>query len=132
MLQSSSRTAHDQIARTAEPHRDRHRRRAACGSGRPTASSPAVPSAPRATSTCGPVLWTTWGRDWRPVATPETVVDDLRKGRLAGGTVLLHDSDCTSAPGSWRSALGALPRLAEELEARGLRAGTLGAHGIAS
>jgi peptidoglycan/xylan/chitin deacetylase (PgdA/CDA1 family) len=77
-------------------------------------------------------LWTAWGRDWRPVATPETVVADLRKGRLAGGTVLLHDSDCTSAPGSWRSALGALPRLADELAAQGLRAGTVGAHAIPS
>ncbi|MCU1456564.1 MAG: polysaccharide deacetylase [Actinomycetia bacterium] len=78
------------------------------------------------------VLWTAWGRDWRPVATPETVVADLRKGRLAGGTVLLHDSDCTSSPGSWRSALGALPRLADELAAMGLRAGPVGDHGIAA
>ena len=48
-----------------------------------------------------------------------------------GGTVLLHDSDCTSYPGSWRSALGALPRLAEEFAKRGLEVGTVGTHGVA-
>jgi len=46
-----------------------------------------------------------------------------------GATVLLHDSDCTSAPGSWRSALGALPRLAELFAARGLAVGPLAEHG---
>jgi peptidoglycan/xylan/chitin deacetylase (PgdA/CDA1 family) len=75
-----------------------------------------------------PVLWTAWGRDWRSEATPQTVVTDLTAGQLDGGTVLLHDSDCTSAPGSWRSALGALPLLATEFAARGLRVGPLREH----
>jgi peptidoglycan/xylan/chitin deacetylase (PgdA/CDA1 family) len=76
------------------------------------------------------VLWTTWGRDWRRDATPQTVVDDVLRRYVDGGTVLLHDSDCTSFPGSWRSSLGALPRLAEELSARGLDVGPVGAHGL--
>jgi peptidoglycan/xylan/chitin deacetylase (PgdA/CDA1 family) len=76
------------------------------------------------------VLWTTWGRDWRREATPETVVADVTRRYVDGGTVLLHDSDCTSYPGSWHSSLGALPRLAEEFTARGLEVGTVGAHGI--
>ncbi len=76
------------------------------------------------------VLWTTWGRDWRREATPDTVVADVTRRYVDGGTVLLHDSDCTSYPGSWRSALGALPRLADEFAARGLTVGTVGDHGI--
>lgn len=77
-----------------------------------------------------PVLWTAWGRDWRAKATPASVVADLCRGRLDGGTVLLHDSDCTSAPGSWRNTLAALPLLGQALDTRGLRAGPLGEHGV--
>jgi peptidoglycan/xylan/chitin deacetylase (PgdA/CDA1 family) len=76
------------------------------------------------------VLWTSWGRDWRREATPETVVADVTRRYVDGGTILLHDSDCTSYPGSWHSALGALPRLADEFTSRGLEVGTVGAHGI--
>jgi peptidoglycan-N-acetylglucosamine deacetylase len=76
------------------------------------------------------VLWTTWGRDWRREATPASVVADVTRRYVDGGTVLLHDSDCTSYPGSWKSALGALPRLADEFAARGLAVGTVGAHGV--
>jgi peptidoglycan/xylan/chitin deacetylase (PgdA/CDA1 family) len=74
------------------------------------------------------VLWTTWGRDWRAEATPESVRREILEGHLDGGTILLHDSDCTSDPGAWRSALGALPRLAEDLDRRGLTLGPVGEH----
>jgi peptidoglycan/xylan/chitin deacetylase (PgdA/CDA1 family) len=76
------------------------------------------------------VLWTTWGRDWREEATAATVAADVVDGLLPGATVLLHDSDCTSAPDSWRAALGALPRLAEVFNERDLIVGPLGEHGI--
>jgi len=76
------------------------------------------------------VLWTTWGRDWRREATPQSVTADVLRRYVDGGTVLLHDSDCTSYPGSWRAALGALPRLADELSARGLVVGPVGDHGL--
>ena len=70
-----------------------------------------------------------WGREWTPGATPDSVYASL-SGRLRGGvTVLLHDSDCTSPPGSWRAALGALPRLLDECARRGLAVGPLGQHG---
>jgi peptidoglycan/xylan/chitin deacetylase (PgdA/CDA1 family) len=78
------------------------------------------------------VLWTAWGRDWRAEATPASVVADIGRGLGPGATVLLHDSDCTSAPDSWRSALGALSGLAEVTAARGLTVGPLSEHGIAS
>lgn len=77
------------------------------------------------------VLWTAWGRDWRAEATPESVVGDVLDGYVDGGTVLLHDSDCTSAPKCWRATLDALPSLAAELDARSLRVGPVGEHGIA-
>jgi peptidoglycan/xylan/chitin deacetylase (PgdA/CDA1 family) len=76
------------------------------------------------------VLWTTWGRDWRAEATPETVVADVVDGLKPGATVLLHDSDCTSAPGSWKATLGALPGLAEVFARRRLVVGPLGDHGL--
>src|SRR3954452_8163852 len=64
-----------------------------------------------------PVLWSAWGRDWRAQATPHSVVADLTAEPLAGATLLLHDSDLTSAAGSWRTALAALPLLAEHIAA---------------
>jgi peptidoglycan/xylan/chitin deacetylase (PgdA/CDA1 family) len=76
------------------------------------------------------VLWTTWGRDWREEATAESVAADVADGLRPGATVLLHDSDCTSAPGSWRATLGSLPRLAEIFAERGLCVGPLAEHGI--
>jgi peptidoglycan/xylan/chitin deacetylase (PgdA/CDA1 family) len=77
-----------------------------------------------------PVLWTCWGREWTPGATPGTVYASLT-GNLAGGaTVLLHDSDCTSPAGACAAALGALPRLLEECAVRGLRVGPVAEHGL--
>lgn len=86
----------------------------------------------RAAQECGlqTVLWTAWGRDWRASATPTSVVGDLQRGLLDGGTMLLHDSDCTSAPLSWRSTLGALPELIGELQGQGLAVGSLREHGL--
>jgi peptidoglycan-N-acetylglucosamine deacetylase len=67
-----------------------------------------------------PVLWSSWGRDWRAGATPAGIVADLFAGRTDGGTLLLHDSDLMSAAGSWRTTVAALPMLAEKLGDRGL------------
>jgi peptidoglycan/xylan/chitin deacetylase (PgdA/CDA1 family) len=76
------------------------------------------------------VLWTAWGKDWSATATPETVVRNVTRSLDSGGTVLLHDSDCTSAPGAWRSALGALPALLEWCADRDLEVGPLNGHGL--
>ncbi|HVU92851.1 MAG TPA: polysaccharide deacetylase family protein, partial [Jatrophihabitans sp.] len=73
-----------------------------------------------------PVLWSAWGRDWQAEATPETVVAALESGRTAGGTLLLHDSDAMSDPGSWRTTVAALPLLAERLAASRLMVGEFG------
>jgi len=90
-------------------------------------SGPAVLSASRLR--LRPVLWSTWGRDWRPDATPASVVADiLSAGGLDGSTVLLHDSDVTSARDSWRTAVAALPLLADVVTDAGLKARTLTEH----
>ncbi|MFB7667529.1 polysaccharide deacetylase family protein [Kitasatospora sp. NPDC056138] len=79
-----------------------------------------------------PMLWSTWGRDWTATASPDSVYRTVTRGLAGGGTVLLHDTDCTAAPGSWRSALGALPRLIDACHARGLRLGPLWEHRTAA
>lgn len=76
------------------------------------------------------VLWSAWGRDWQTDATPGSVVAELTRGVLAGGTVLLHDSDVTSAPGSWRVTVAVLPLLAKELGRQRLSPGPLCEHGV--
>lgn len=76
------------------------------------------------------VLWTTWGRDWRAQADPSSVLEDLKTRLAPGATLLLHDSDCTSAAGAWRSALGALEPLAELLAEQGLEVRPLAAHRV--
>ncbi|MGW5432177.1 polysaccharide deacetylase family protein [Streptomyces sp. NPDC004059] len=76
-----------------------------------------------------PVLWTCWGEDWTARATPASVHRTVTRDLDGGGTILLHDSDCTSAPGAWRSALGALPRILDTCAARDFAVGRLGDHG---
>ncbi|MEV8523881.1 polysaccharide deacetylase family protein [Streptomyces sp. NPDC052000] len=76
-----------------------------------------------------PVLWTAWGEDWRRRATPRSVHDTVMGSLRGGGTVLLHDSDCTSATGSWRTTLAALPALLDTWRGRGWQAGPLRDHG---
>ncbi|HET9168952.1 MAG TPA: polysaccharide deacetylase family protein [Actinospica sp.] len=78
-----------------------------------------------------PVLWSAWGRDWTASATPESVLRTVVRDLRGGGTVLLHDSDCTSKPESWRSTLGALPMLLEHCAERGWKVGPLREHGLA-
>ncbi len=75
-----------------------------------------------------PVLWDAWGRDWREDATPEDVVRDVLRDARSGSTVLLHDSDCTSAPDSWRVTAGALRPLVQRLRAESLTVGPLRDH----
>ncbi|MEU5592919.1 polysaccharide deacetylase family protein [Streptomyces sp. NPDC020298] len=78
-----------------------------------------------------PVLWTAWGRDWTACATAESVAATVLADLRGGGTVLLHDTDRQSAPGCWRAALAALPRLVGACRAAGLTVGPLGEHRVA-
>ena len=92
-------------------------------------STPALVAAKRLGLT--PVLWSSWGREWRQGATPAQVLQTLTADLTGGATVLLHDSDCTSPAGSWRAGLGAVPSLLDECAKRDLRVGPLGEHGPA-
>ena len=78
-----------------------------------------------------PVLWSAWGRDWTSRATPESVFHTVARDLRGGGTVLLHDSDCTSKPESWRATLGALPLLLAHCAEQGWEVGPLAAHALA-
>lgn len=75
------------------------------------------------------VLWSAWGRDWSAHATPDTIVRKVTSALRPGGTVLLHDTDRTSSPGSWRRTLTASERLLDAWSADGLPVGTLAEHG---
>lgn len=77
-----------------------------------------------------PVLWSAWGRDWTADAGPGSVLAEVTATLTGGGTVLLHDSDRTSHPGSWRAALGALPALVTRCRDAGWRVGPLAEHGL--
>lgn len=76
------------------------------------------------------VLWSEWGVDWRPDRSPEQVVTTVRRRLRPGGTVLLHDTDRTSAPGSWRATLGATELLLSHLADDGVPVGPLAEHGL--
>lgn len=75
-----------------------------------------------------PVLWTAWGKDWTAEATAASVLANVRRDLRGGGTVLLHDSDRTSAPDCWRSSLEALPDLVDGCRSKGLNVGPLVEH----
>ncbi len=76
------------------------------------------------------VLWSAWGRDWERRATPTSVTRLVTAQLRPGGTVLLHDSDRTSAPGSWRTTLVATEWLVHRWQCDGLAVGPLWAHGL--
>lgn len=74
------------------------------------------------------VLWSAWGRDWEPRATPSSVAGLVTAQVRPGGTVLLHDSDRTSAPGSWRTTLAATEWLVRLWRTDGIEVGGLDSH----
>jgi peptidoglycan-N-acetylglucosamine deacetylase len=76
------------------------------------------------------VLWTSVGVDWKATSTGPSVATHVERSFRPGATVLLHDSDITSAPGSWKATLEALPLLAERWGKAGLRVGPLREHAV--
>jgi peptidoglycan/xylan/chitin deacetylase (PgdA/CDA1 family) len=90
-------------------------------------SGPALPALHHLGLT--PVLWGAWGREWGTGATGASVLQTLRRGLDGGVTVLLHDSESVSPSGA-AAVLAALPSLLDECQARGLRVGPVGEHGL--
>jgi peptidoglycan-N-acetylglucosamine deacetylase len=67
-----------------------------------------------------PILWSRWGRDWEPNATPRSIAARVTKDVRGGDVLLLHDADYYSSDGSWRRTVAALPRVLAELQGRDL------------
>jgi peptidoglycan/xylan/chitin deacetylase (PgdA/CDA1 family) len=76
------------------------------------------------------VLWSDWGVDWRRGRTPAQVLDTVTRGLRPGGSVLLHDSDRTSTPGSWRTTLATTGPLLDLLDSREIPVGPLAEHWV--
>jgi peptidoglycan-N-acetylglucosamine deacetylase len=74
------------------------------------------------------VLWSASGRDWLAEANGKTVGAEIEASLRPGATLLLHDSDCVSAPGSWRAMIAALPVLQQRAAREGWEVGPLGDH----
>jgi peptidoglycan/xylan/chitin deacetylase (PgdA/CDA1 family) len=72
-----------------------------------------------------PVLWSQWGRDWTRRATAASITRNATERVRPGDIVLLHDADFYSARNSWERTASALPRILEELTARGLKSSVL-------
>jgi peptidoglycan/xylan/chitin deacetylase (PgdA/CDA1 family) len=67
------------------------------------------------------LLWSHWGRDWEPGATPRSIAARATAGAGEGAVLLLHDADDYGAAGSWRRTAAALPLIIETLAERGLQ-----------
>jgi peptidoglycan/xylan/chitin deacetylase (PgdA/CDA1 family) len=76
------------------------------------------------------VLWSAWGRDWEARATPPRIVRTVERTLGPGGTVLLHDTDRTSATGSWQHTLQASRVLLKCWADGPVAVGRLGDHGL--
>lgn len=65
-----------------------------------------------------PLLWSTWGKDWRKFTTPDRIANRVIKDLTQGGVVLLHDADFYSAQDSHRRTAAALKRILTHLKDR--------------
>jgi peptidoglycan/xylan/chitin deacetylase (PgdA/CDA1 family) len=74
------------------------------------------------------VLWSAWGVDWSQRATPASIVSAVSQSVRPGGTVLLHDTDRTAAPESWRRTLEATGVLLERWARADVLVGPLREH----
>jgi len=69
-----------------------------------------------------PLLWSTWGRDWRRRTSPAEIARLATRGLRPGDVVLLHDSDAYSSADSWRKTVAAVPSVIAAVEALGVPA----------
>lgn len=67
-----------------------------------------------------PLLWSSWGKDWRKLTTPERIAGRALRRIGPGDVILLHDADFYSSRGSHRRTVDALPRILSELKRLGL------------
>ncbi len=67
-----------------------------------------------------PLLWTRWGKDWRPDATGLSISALACASLAPGDVVVLHDADHYSSPGAWRNTAAALPSILDAVAALGV------------
>jgi peptidoglycan/xylan/chitin deacetylase (PgdA/CDA1 family) len=67
-----------------------------------------------------PLLWSSWGKDWRRFTTPERIARRALAGVGAGDVILLHDADFYSSKGSHERTAAALRLILGELKSRGV------------
>ncbi len=67
-----------------------------------------------------PLLWSTWGKDWRKFTTPARIAARATAGIAPGGVVLLHDADFYSSRHSHQRTVQALHPILAELKRREL------------
>jgi len=67
-----------------------------------------------------PLLWTRWGKDWRPDATGPSISALACASLAPGDVVVLHDADHYSSPGAWRNTAAALPSILDAVAALGV------------
>jgi peptidoglycan/xylan/chitin deacetylase (PgdA/CDA1 family) len=67
-----------------------------------------------------PLLWSTWGKDWRKFTTPERIARRAVGGIQAADVILLHDADFYSARGSHERTAPALELVLARLKSDGL------------
>jgi peptidoglycan-N-acetylglucosamine deacetylase len=70
-----------------------------------------------------PLLWASWGKDWRRLTTPSRIARRVLRGLRAGDVILLHDADFYSSSGSHERTARALELILAELNLR--RVGTV-------
>jgi len=67
-----------------------------------------------------PLLWASWGKDWRRFTTPERIAARAVGGVQAADVILLHDADFYSAKRSHERTAKALELVLARLESAGL------------
>ena len=65
-----------------------------------------------------PLLWATWGKDWRRCTTPARIARRATRGLRPGDVILLHDADFYSSLRSYERTAAALPLILAELKSR--------------
>ncbi len=67
-----------------------------------------------------PLLWSTWGKDWRRLTSPERIAARAVGGIQAADVILLHDADFYSAKHSHERTAKALEPVLVRLKSAGL------------
>lgn len=67
-----------------------------------------------------PLLWASWGKDWRKFTTSARIARRVLSGLREGDVILLHDADFYSSQRSHERTAGALDFILSELRSREL------------